>query len=173
MARGNKKKIPTKTKKMLWSLASVVIILLLSVGLSYFSKHLLSNQGKTTITTQATTSTKTTNDVNAIKVGFWNILNYDDNPTKDSKKTQQINLAKVISSQNADLMALVEVNAGSDKNPNSVENLTKELNLITANNKEKDYKSITSDVIFGKGNEAAKERVSFIYNGKCFRYFRN
>nr|WP_234926915.1 nuclease [Mesomycoplasma hyorhinis] len=61
-------------------------------------------------------------------------------------------------------MALVEVNAGSDKNPNSVENLTKELNLITANNKEKDYKSITSDVIFGKGNEAAKERVSFIYN---------
>ncbi|ADM21675.1 Membrane nuclease, lipoprotein [Mesomycoplasma hyorhinis HUB-1] len=164
MARGNKKKIPTKTKKMLWSLASVVIILLLSVGLSYFSKHLLSNQGKTTITTQATTSTKTTNDVNAIKVGFWNILNYDDNPTKDSKKAQQINLAKVISSQNADLMALVEVNAGSDKNPNSVENLTKELNLITANNKEKDYKSITSDAIFGKGNEAAKERVSFIYN---------
>ncbi|WP_215772302.1 endonuclease/exonuclease/phosphatase family protein [Mesomycoplasma hyorhinis] len=107
-------------------------------------------------------------DDNYVKLGFWNILNYDDdvNSNKDSfAKTYKAQmLAKTISFNNADVVGLVEVNAGSNKE-NGVDSIVKDLNNL---DKEAKWTSIVSDSVYGEGNESQKERVAFIFKSSLF-----
>ncbi|QKG28164.1 endonuclease/exonuclease/phosphatase family protein [Mycoplasma sp. 1654_15] len=99
-----------------------------------------------------------------IKVGFWNILNYNDN-IKDKKdsfaKTYKAKmLAKTIEFNNADIVGLVEVNSGQKNKVNGVDSILETLNK---DNQNAQWKSVVSDAVHGQGNEGQHERIAFIY----------
>ncbi|QJB71396.1 hypothetical protein [Mycoplasma sp. 1654_15] len=161
--RRQKSKFALRRKKWLVILLCIAFLASICAGVSYyFLNNKAGKQLFASVKKDEPVDNGTSQNLNSIKVGFWNILNYDDNPTKVGKKFQQENLAKVIKHLNPDVIGLVEVNSGDPKKPNSVANLTKKLNELE---NAQTYTSITSDPVFGEGNEGSTERyLLFIKN---------
>ncbi|MDW2835575.1 endonuclease/exonuclease/phosphatase family protein [Mesomycoplasma ovipneumoniae] len=91
-------------------------------------------------------------NIQSIRVGFWNVLNYTNKSRNNPNTAKTYALAKVINSSGSDVVGLAEITSTGDGT-----DIVKELEKL---NPSADWKQITTDK-YGKTNQ--QEKYTFLY----------
>ncbi|WDV48818.1 endonuclease/exonuclease/phosphatase family protein [Mesomycoplasma ovipneumoniae] len=92
------------------------------------------------------------NNIQSIRVGFWNVLNYTNKSKKNTNTAKTYALANVINSSGSDVVGLAEITSTGDGT-----DIIKELEKL---NPSAGWKQITTDK-YGKRNQ--QEKYTFLY----------